>query len=235
MKDLEPFEAWKAKPGPATLTPLIQSLQPVIQKSLSTYGYDKDPNVVAAAQIHLSKGLPRFDPQKASLETWATTELKRMPRIALKQRHAIPIPERAAADLRGIQTAERDLRYRLGREPTAGELADDTGLSLRRIGKIRASFGVPTITEGMAQTTEGHEAVLGAPDVTRERLVMDLVYGELAPIDQQILDFTFGWHGQPKLNKVEIAQRLHRSPASITQRAAAIAQKIDDLDLESVM
>ena len=235
MNDPTPYDAWKAKPGPATLTPLIQSLKPTIQRSLASYGYDKDSNVISAAQIHLSKGLSRFDPEKSNIDTWATNELKRMPRVALRQRHAIPMPERVAADMRDMHAAERELQDKLGRDPTTGELADHTGISVGRIGKIRSSYGVPTLTEGMAQTSEGEEKAVGIANGSREHLVMELVYGELQPLDQQILDYTFGWHGQPKLNKVEIARRLKRSPAGITQHAAVIAHKLETLDLGSVL
>jgi len=72
---------------------------------------------------------------------------------------------------------------------------------------------------------------LASGNSNREQLVMELIYGESSPLDQQIMDFTFGWHGQPKLKKTEIARRLKRSPANITQRASVLAQKIDDLDL----
>jgi len=235
MKPLDLYSQWKANPGPKTLTPVITALGPTIQKSLASHGFDRDANMQAAAQLHLTKRLPHYDPEKSALPTWATNELKRMPRIGHKQRHGVPMPERAAIDLSTIRTMEKDLCHRLGREPTADELADETGLSTRRIGSLRARFGVPTVTEGMTTNQEGLEATLASSNPTYERLALQLIYDESAPVDKQIMDYMFGWHGQPKLPKNEIAKRLKRSPANITQRASVLARKIEDLELAAIL
>lgn len=235
MNTSDVYEKWKEKPGPATMTPLIKALDPVVRRSLSTHGYSDDPNMITAARLHLSRGLQRFDPSKSNIETWATNELKRIPRIAQKQRNPVHVPERVSMDLHHIHGVELELRNKLGRVPTAQELADASGLSTTRIGKIRATYGVPTVTENMMNDSTGAPRALAAEGFDHDKLAMELIYGELLPIDQQIVDYTFGWHGQPKLTKTEMARRLKRSPANITQRAMAIAAKVDELDLGSVM
>ena len=232
---MELFDTWKADPRPETLTPLIQGLGPTIDRGLSTYGYQKDPNMRSAAELHLIKGLPRYDPERSKIDTWATNELKRVPRLGLQQRHSIPIPEQAASDIQSIRQAETELRHRLGRDPTPDETADATSLSVRRIGSVKSRFGAPTVTQEMVRSSEGQETAIGSQTADRDELVIDLVYGELNPVDQKIMDWSLGWHGQPKLPKAEIAKRLGLSPARITQRAGDVAERINQLDVSSVV
>jgi DNA-directed RNA polymerase specialized sigma subunit len=78
-------------------------------------------------------------------------------------------------------------------------------------------------TEGGGQTLVGTESGLDFED-----LWIDAVYGELDGRDRKIMDWTLGWHGQPKLTKTEMAKRLGMSVSAITQRAMRIANRVDE-------
>jgi len=219
------FSRWKERPGPTTLTPLMISLEPTIKSSLQSYGGANDPNLRSTAQLQIIKSLPRYDPAKAGLSTFVFNELKRMRRLAPKQQYAIPIPEQASLDLKNVQLVEGNLQAELGREPTVSELADATSLSPRRIQSIKVKYAIPTITD---QQYENSTELPTTREQASEKLWTDVVYSTLDPIDQKIMDWSLGWHGQEQLSKTEMARRLRMSVPAITQRAQRIAAKMEE-------
>jgi DNA-directed RNA polymerase specialized sigma subunit len=222
------FQTWKRRPGPETLTPLLTSLQPVIDKSLKTYGYEGDPLMQTTAQLHAIKVLGNYQPERgARLETFMTNEMRRLQRLGAQQSQVIPIPERVALDYKDIQQAEAKLKSELGRDPTISELADTTGLSVKRIGSVRKRH-VPVRMEGMFQTEEGYGSAPGTQRLDTEQLWIEAVYGDLGPVDQKIVDWSLGWHGEPKMEKTDMARRLGISIAAISQRAKKIADRLQE-------
>ena len=228
-KPEELWQTWKKTPGPATLTPLMAAAQPTIQKALYTYGFSGDPNINIQAQLHVMSVLPRFDPKKAKLTTFLTNELRRVQRIGYEQNQTVKIPEQAMIDFKYIKSKERDLRDNLGRDATVDELADATGLSTRRISKLRTS-----VRQSMSDNTQLGEG--SAPvGVAAERPELDdmyahAFYGSLTdPLDQKIFEWTTGYGGSERLSKSDIARKLNRSVAAISQRSEKMATAIEEL------
>lgn len=225
----ELYTKWKAKPGSKTLTPLVTELNPLIDKAMRSYGLSKSPGLKTRAQLHVIKVLPGYDPKRAGLKTFVTGELQRLRRIGAQQEFAIPIPEQAAIDLKGVRRQEKELTYSLGRDPTPQELADVTRLSPRRIATIKRKYGAPVVSESMFRSQEGE---VNTPGVTTglnpDNLWVDAVYDTLDPIDKKIVDWTLGRSGEPTLTKTQIAAKLGMSVSAITQRAARVARKLEE-------
>jgi DNA-directed RNA polymerase specialized sigma subunit len=221
------FHQWKAQPSASTLSPLLAELEPSIAKSLKTSGFEKDPNLHTTMQLHLAKALPRFDPSKSNIKTFATNELKRVSRLGPRHRYTIPMPEQAALDLRQLTQQQDSLSATLGRDPTVKELADATGLSLKRISTIRRYNRPVVLQERVAGSGEDTEPVTTA-GMNFDDLWVEAVYDGLDGLDRKIVDWTLGWHDQPILTKTEIAQRLGLSVSAITQRSQRLATKFDE-------
>jgi DNA-directed RNA polymerase specialized sigma subunit len=209
---------------------LVSAFDPVINKTLKGYGYADDPSARTTAQLYLSEALPKYDAKKgAGIKTFVFNELKRMQRILPRQSQPIPVPEQAALDLRFIDGVERDLKDQLNRDPSVHELSDATGLSSKRITSIRNKYGIPTVTAEALRTSEGAQQVMGVPrDDPNEALWREAVYEGLSPVDQNIMDWAMGLHGQPVRSKTEIARRLKISVPAVTQRAAKIRAKLEE-------
>jgi len=222
------YNRWKQRPDPASLSPLLTALNPTIERSMSAYGYGGDPNIKTTAQLHVVDALPRFKADKgAKLDTFMFNELKRLRRLGAQQQFAIPIPEQASYDLQSIKKVEQDLTADLGRGPTPEELADASGLSVKRLTSIKKQYDLPAVTE---QSFDPMSGVPGqdAPENETEKLWLEAAYGELDSTDRQIMNWSLGIHGQPKMSKTQIAQRLQISIPAITQRARRIAAKISE-------
>lgn len=223
------YKQWKSSPGPTTLTPLVTALNPLVDKALKSYGYDKEPNMRTTAQLHVIKSLGRYDPMKSQLRTFMTNELKRIQRLGPRHRFAIPIPEQAALDLKSVDRHENELRYTLGRDPTVDELSDTSGISSSRIQSIRRKYAVPIVTEDAFRGDDNEPTLPGTvAGLDPQTLWIEAVYPDLDPADKKIVDWTLGWHGQSRLSKTEMAARLKVSVAAVTQRAARISRRFDE-------
>jgi DNA-directed RNA polymerase specialized sigma subunit len=218
------FNAWQAKPGPQTLTPLLSAVEPTIEKAIKTYGYQNDPTIKSTAQLHVIKVLPRFDPTKSKLNTFLTNELQRVKRLGAQQ-EAIPMPESAGIDFQSLNESKNELQETLGREPTTEELADQTGLSVSRIVNLSQRYGLPSVTgstPGMSDVAE-----VKSDEDNNNEMWLDAVYDELDPVNQKIMEWSTGRNKSPVLSKTEMAKNLNMSVSAVTQRANKIADKVE--------
>ena len=223
------YKSYQLRKCPETLTPLVGSLQPTIDKAIKTYGYTGDPNIRTTAQIFTAKAIDRYDDKRgAALPTFIFTELQRLQRIGARQSFAIPMPEQAALDLKSVRNATEELKYELGREPTSNELADHTGVSKQRIEFVMKKYNRPSISESSFTTDEGNKSTPGTVRPDTEQLWIDLTYAQSGPIDQKIMEWSLGLHGHEKLNKSMIAKKLGVSVAAVTQRASKIAKQLEE-------
>ena len=219
------YGAWKAKPGKQTLTPLLTHLDPVINKALSAYGYGDDRNMRNTARVLAIKALPKFDPERASLDTFVFGELRRLQREGPKQEFAVAIPERVMLDRATLNRSVGELRESLGRDPTDDEVVDATGISQKRLRTIR---GVVAQNVGPQLDEKGDVVTAGVDDVPDGRALWEeAVTSSFGPIDKKIYEWSTGVGGI-RLSKTQIAQRLRLSPAAITQRSARIVARLSE-------
>ena len=221
------YESWRRQPDSSHTTAVVQALDPVISKALHGYGFGGDSLARTTAQLHLAKALPRFDPSRGKLSSFAVTELQRLQRVLPRQQYALPVPEAAAFDLRDLKLAETELSAELGRDATMAELSDKTGLSRLRITRLRQRFGRPEVSESAFVSEAGYTDLPGV-NSRSEAAWVDAVYDEVDPVDKKIMEWSMGRGGQPVLSKTEIARRLNISPAAVTQRGIRLANKLEE-------
>lgn len=230
----EAYQAWKAAPGPETADALLQSLQPVLDSALRSYGGGAaaSPTLRSRAKLLTLNAMQRYDPSRAKLRTHLLTQLQGLRRVAAQEGQIIGLPERVGLALHQLKTAENELQERLGREPTTAELADHTGLSVKRIAHVRKAQ--PGLAEGSlaaaAAEDEESQAVLGPAvrgGTEGEDTWREFVYADLHPTDQLIMEHSLGLHGRPVLDKKAIARKLRVTPGAVSQRAARIQERLD--------
>lgn len=224
------FSAWKEKPSPKTLSPLMDSLTPTIDSALHTYGFSGDPNIREAAKLHVISVLPRFDPTKAKLTTFLRNELRRLQRIGPEVRNPIQSSERARLDNRYLVGAETELREQLGRDPTIDELSDHCGLPAKRIERIRMASRPLLAEDSLSGGDDQAPQVLGTQQGRPEEVWMEAYYASLEdPKDKLIFEYSTGWRGRPVLGKSMIAAKLGVSPGAVSQRAARMSEALQSL------
>lgn len=223
-----PFHAWKADPSPRNAQSLLTAVDPVLRSALRTYGgAEPSPVLRSHAKLLALDAAGRYDPSRAKLRTHLMTNLQGLRRVHARQTQIIGIPERVGLDLHRLHLAEQELSDTLGRSPADSELAEHTGLSLKRLAHVRKSR--PGYAEGQlaSRFEEGEPAFSPAVVQGDDDEWIRFVHHDLHPIDQVILEHTIPMHGKRRLSKQRIAAKLRLSPGAVSQRAAKIQALLD--------
>lgn len=216
------YAAWSADRTPERLADVVRDLDPVIGSEILRYSGPK-PLLRAHATGMAIKAVRSYDPTKgAALRSWVTTQLQPLSRVS-HQLRAVRAPESAirlaaAADARRKQMLDED-----GDEPDDVRLADDMGVSVKAL--VRARSQVPAVTsEGLYVNDEG---VTALPGIGRSELgeAYKTVYESESPQNRELMDALYAPTGRA-MQKTEIAKQLGISPAAVSQRSAALAERI---------
>jgi RNA polymerase primary sigma factor len=222
---------WMKNRTPEMNTQIIEAVQPIIDTAVQSYvGPNANQTARTQAKIMALRALETYDPSKGNVRTHLLSQMQSLRRYAAQQQNIIDIPEQVALDYQSLTEAENALRDKLGRGPTDDELADETGLSKRRITKIR-SFNQP-VSEGMThnETMDGGDGTIASTIPGSDRGLdawLDFVYDDLSSTDKLIMDMTLGRNGRKKASVQDIAKELNISPSAVSQRAAKIQEMID--------
>jgi DNA-directed RNA polymerase specialized sigma subunit len=220
------YNQWKQKNTPQTRSAVLKAMQPVIDRTVSSYG--DHPYLRAHAKRLALGALDTYDPQKGKLQTHLQTQLRGLQRLSAQQDQIISLPERVMLDRRDLLNAETELEDKLGRVPSMDEIANYTGLPPRRIGYIRGT--VPATAVGSMQDADGVPVDVAAKSLYADNklsLWERMVYDDLSPRDKVIYDYTLGTHGTKKIPANELAAKLGVTAAAISQRKAAIQDQLD--------
>ena len=221
------FNAWKATPNPQTSSAFLGAVRPIIDSAVRPLG-DSPALRGRAKQIALQAGAA-YDPNQASLRTHLMTHLQRLKRISGQQSNPIRIPERVILQQKAVNDAMLNLADELGREPSDSELANATGLSVPRLMQLRGYR--PALSEGVVSHDADGNPTMG-PGVERETpasIWHDFVYADLSPKDQLIFDYALGRNGRQQLPSGLIAQEMRVTPGYVSQRLAAIQERMNEL------
>ncbi len=227
------FPEWQKNQTPEMNTRILSTLQPIIDTAVSSYvGPQPSPTMKSRARLMALKSLNTYDPNRGTIKTHLLSQLQSLRRLNAKSQNIISIPEQVGLDYQMLTKTENELRDQFSRAPTDEELADATGLSTRRIRKIR-DFNQP-ISEGMTARQTDSES--GPNDALASRMPGDnsaadawlnFVYDDLTPTDKLVMDMTLGRNGRRRASTQDIARRLNISPGAVSQRAAKIQNMID--------
>jgi DNA-directed RNA polymerase specialized sigma subunit len=197
-------------------------------EALKSYagGEAASPTVVAHAKRLTLEAVKRYDPSQAKLRTHLLSHLRGIRRHVARSTSPIYYPEAHRMDAVRLTAVTNDLVDKLGRDPSDAEIADASGMDLRRISSARG------VTGALAGGQVGDVVSVGA---RRDPAAWDnwlkIVYHDLDPVDQLILEHSFGMHGKPVLPANEIAGRVGLSGGAVSQRKARIQNVLDEYDM----
>lgn len=219
------YSKYLEDPSPANRAAVLQALMPTINSELQRFSGPKTV-LRGRAKVLALKALDTYNPASgAQLRSWVVTQLQPLSRYD-KQIRPVRAPElvvRQGAELNRIRQEALD---RTGKEPTAAELADMTGLSVRRVNDLTAR-AMATVSEGTLDPIDDTRAE-SPPAYTASPLDFstEAVYDSLDKRDRMIFDLKTGRTGTPMANQ-DIAKRMGLSPAAISQRSQRIAEQIN--------
>lgn len=224
------FHSWKSNPSPETRGALLHKVQPIIDTAIHTHvGPSASPVVKTQAKLMALNSLNSYDPEKGSMRTHMISQLRGLQRTAAQGNQIISIPERVALNRRHLMDAEGSLRDKLGRDPSDMEIADHTGLSLKRIGYIRQAHSGTNTGSIIDEEGEVHSPASVIPGAhSKDDAWADMIYHDLGDTDRSIMEYTLGLRGVQPISTNEIAARVGLSPGAISQRKAKIQSMLDE-------
>jgi RNA polymerase primary sigma factor len=222
------YEAWRKNQTPENLNAVLDKAAPTIDSAL--YSYAKgDKTLRSRARLLAAGAIRSFDPSRdVKLKTHLMSQLQPLSRAWRERSTPVKVPERVSADLYSLNRTMAAFKDNHGREPSTQELADHAGLSMKRIAHVRKYQMGPIAESALTEEEDGEKAVYH-PGVSREdprKIWAEYVYHDLDPVNQKILEWKNGLHGQPVLSVNDIAKRLGVTAGAVSQRSAAIAQKL---------
>ena len=206
----EAYKIYKSKPTKVNLHGVVKSLRKTINYTLASLNSAGNPVMESKALVYTARAVKDYDPSHgAALPTYVTSQLRRLIRDQREINAPVKIADRAMLDLYKISQAEQEYEDQHGREPDLLELADFSGISPKRIEKVRKQMPAVPTEEAFGETV-----------------------GEQTPdfaVDRKILEHKTGYGGKPQLSGEEISRKIGISPSQVSRRSRRISKKINDL------
>lgn len=229
----EPYGFWKQNQSPEQNDMMVGKLKPIIDGAIKTYvGDEVSPSVRLQAKRMALEGLKKYDPEKSKLKTHMMWHLQGLKRTAAKSNQILNVPERVRIDSHYVNNSFNELTDQLGREPNDSELTDYTGLSNKRIERVRKfkpglSEGAATQAFAGSENEEALDPLSVIPGQQQGNAWRGFVHDGLDDRSKLIMEHTFGMNGKKILDNISIANKLRITPARVSQLRTDIQKKID--------
>jgi len=228
----QPYGVWKHSPSLQTNDMMLNTLKPIIDNAVKTYGGPDSPIIRSKAKKIVIESLPNYDPNNTKLKTYVFNQLQGLKRFSMQQSQILSIPEQVQLDYSNLYKKENELKEELGRDPTTDELADAAMMSPKRINYVR-QLRLPSSEGTMSRPAQGAEGGdYNDPSVMADGPKElsgwhDFVYHGLGDTDKLIMEHSFGLFGKKILSNQDIAKKLKVSPAAISIRKNKLQQELD--------
>ena len=229
---LDAYSIYSVDPSPDNLNAVVDSLKPTINYQLSSLGATNNPVMRSKAKVYTANAIKKFDPEKAALPTFVSSQLRQLSRDMRKINTPVGIPERVQLDAYHINRSETEFIEENGREPDMAELADKSGVSIKRLQKVRETMvATPTeeaFGESLFAETAGQNMDSWAPDMHNEAL--EYVYHDADHVDRKILEHRLGFGGSKVMKAQDIAVKLKVSPSQVSRRVMRLSRRINEIE-----
>jgi len=229
MSDVDSaYMEWATDPTPERMAKVLKSLAPTINSEVQRF---KGPTQLLRqkAKALTISAVKKYDPASAArLTSWVTTNMQPLHRYSREVSSIVHTPEQAQQQAALVHRRSQELAAELGAEPSEEQLADDIGISVGRIKKLRGMSKAVVYDEGLQIDAETNVSDLAVDDGRDSRIdaATDTVYNSLDNRDKMIYDLKTGLNGKPALDNKSIAKRLGVSPGLVSQRSAEISNMI---------
>lgn len=229
------YSIYKQFPTHANKNRVIKALTPTINYALGSVQATDDPLIKAKAKVYAGRAIDKFDPGfGVNLNTYVSSQLRKLTRTVRDARNPIKIPEAQIYEAQTLAEAEQQFIEEHGREPDLTELSDASGLSLKKIGELRAR-AIKQVSENQYYRGSGSEEEDSASSVDEEGTenvdfiedALRYVHADLSHRDKKILEWSTGMFGAKQLTPAEISQRLNISQSQISRVLNKLAQDVN--------
>jgi len=217
------WQNWDKQRDSNSLNALLDYMEPTIRSKVNTLRSAPVPEsaIELEAKKWALKSFETYDPNRgAKLSTHTTNWLKKVNRFVYNRQNIGYIPEERIIKIKTFQNTKADLEVKLDREPSQVELADELVWSLGEVERMDKE-----LRKDIAPTDTMVDFGYITSDPNRE--ILNYIYFELSPQEQQVYDYTIGSHGKQKMSGNDIAKKLNVSPSQISQIKRRIGEKME--------
>lgn len=218
---------------PDQLRPLLQSLQPLVQQTVNKYRTAdvSHPALQAHTENKLVEGLNTYNPTKGSLSTHLNWKMRDVGRFVEAHQNFARIPGSRIRSIGAYQKAQAALQTELGRAPTLTELARRSKLPQKQVGLLQRELQPVHLMGLMTGETGESLSDFGGFTFNADRERLELIYPELSPQEQLVVDYSLGRAGKPKITSTsELARKMGVTAARISNIRNSIATKTKRLE-----
>lgn len=223
-KDFELWEEWvKNGKKPAQMKPLLKQFRGTINSQV--YKYRANPNIPQSAlraefTNRAIEAFDNYDPNRgASLHTHVNWQMMKGRRYVTTYSNVGRIPESRAYKVGEFINTKSDLSDKLGRDPTAKELADKLKWPVKHVAAMQQEVRREVPTSYLAA-----DSISDKP--SREAEVMRLIQYELNPDELLVMEYTYGMNGKRQLRPGDIAKKMNMPASKISRLKLSVATKM---------
>lgn len=206
-RDLQLWKAWKADPTPATLTPVLEALSPLVDARLNDFrGLQSVPPGAMRGYCNgqLMEAIQTYDPSKgAALATHAEWRLKKLHAFVTDHQNLGKIPEHRTRFIQAFKNAQAELTEELGHKPDTLQLAERLKWSQAEVGRMAAELRPDHIASISLEPDQA-----GDTFSAKERDALRYIHQQLGPQERLVFEHTLGVYGKQELPAKEIAALL---------------------------
>jgi DNA-directed RNA polymerase specialized sigma subunit len=230
-KDFELWQQWNdTGRSSSAMRPLLKQFKRLIYKRANVYA-GKNPNVPPEAvraefMNQAIKGFETYDPNRgAGLGTHINWQMMKARRFISTYGSGIGrIPENRSYMVTTFTNARDELNDRLGRDPSALELADHLKWPLKQVSALELEVRREVPSSLLQADTMSVKP-------SREAEVVRLIQYELNPEERLVMEHLLGINGKPQLKPGEIARNLSMTPSKVSRIKLNVANKIKQYEI----
>ncbi len=216
------YSRYTAEPSKSNLFKVVSKLNPLIGSTLNQLGESNNSLLRNEAMLITADAVGTFNPNSgATLQTWASNQLRQLKRKRREINSPVKLPERVQLDSFHIERGIRELTDLNGEEPDLEQLADHIKMPIKRINKVR-SMAFKTPDSGALSADSINQS---QTDFTEE--AMHYVYNDAGKLDRKIMEHRLGYGGGKAMSNNEIAAMLQVGPDVLSKRLGRILKRVD--------
>jgi DNA-directed RNA polymerase specialized sigma subunit len=226
-QEIQLWHAWNDNGRkPEDLQPLYVSFKPLINKAVSSWSgrVEQVPSSAISAEMHKQflNAVKSYNPVKAQLNTWVTTNLRKGGRYIKNYQNLGHIPEQQIEKIDPYKKAKEELTDRLGHEPDTASIAEFMGEPVRRIQQLEKEMRQDL---SASKFEEADPATILAP---KELEALTLIQYDLTPEERTVYEYTFGMNGKQMLKPGEIATKANIHASKVSRIRKKLQDKVNE-------